>query len=96
MLSPISSNKVQSMNNKKPSLMMLASEKEMEHVLEQGEEIFFLVAKEGRKVGTANEDPDEEVNVKVEVPIAELLAEFRDVFPINLPPVLPPICSIEH
>lgn len=46
----MSSAEVRSMNNKKPSFTMLVSEKEVEHVLNQGEDIFFLIMKEDPKV----------------------------------------------
>lgn len=42
MLSPMSSTEVQLMNNKKSSLTILASEKEVEQVINKGEEIFYF------------------------------------------------------
>ena len=72
---------------KKPNLTMLASEREIEQALDHGELVYLLVAKES---------PIEGQNWKEGSPIAELLFEFKDVFPDELPPGLPPIRGIEH
>lgn len=45
---------------------------------------------------TANEEPKEDVNTKVNGSNIDLLVEFRDVFPVDLPPGLPPIWVIKH
>lgn len=45
MISPMSSTEVWSMNNKKPSLTMLASEKEVKKVLNKKKEIYVLLRK---------------------------------------------------
>lgn len=95
-LSPMSSTEVRSKNNKKPSISMLASKKEVEQSLNQGEVIYILVLKEDPKVEIVNEDPREEVNMTVEGPIAELLMEFCDVFPNDLPLGFPTIRGIKH
>lgn len=47
--SSMSSTEVRSMNNKKPRLTMLASKKEVEYVLNQGEEILLLLSKKTQK-----------------------------------------------
>ena len=90
MLKPMSSQAVRSMSvkqKKKPNLTMLASEREIEQALDHGELVYLLVAKES---------PIEGQNWKEGSPIAELLFEFKDVFPDELPPGLPPIRGIEH
>ena len=89
-LKPMSSQAVRSMSvkqKKKPNLTMLASEREIEQALDHGELVYLLVAKES---------PIEGQNWKEGSPIAELLFEFKDVFPDELPPGLPPIRGIEH
>ncbi|KAI3740084.1 hypothetical protein L2E82_30502 [Cichorium intybus] len=53
----------------------------------QRDMVYMLVAKE---------DPKEGQIVKEDGPIAELLVEYKDVFPTDLPPGLPPIRGIEH
>ncbi|KAI3789955.1 hypothetical protein L2E82_02762 [Cichorium intybus] len=89
-LKPMSSTAVKSLGNKqskKPNLTMLASEREVEQALDHGDMVYMLVAKE---------DPKEGQIVKEDDPIAELLVEYKDVFPTDLPPGLPPIRGIEH
>ncbi|XP_056688330.1 uncharacterized protein [Spinacia oleracea] len=80
MLKPISSQAVRSMSTKekkRPNLTMLASEREIEQNLDHGEEVYFLVAKEdSTKDQTSRED----------IPINELLFEYKYVFPDDLPP----------
>ena len=66
---------------------MLASEREVEQILDQGGVVYMLVAKGDQKVGQI---------VQEEGPIADLLVEYKEVFPTELPPGLPPIRGIEH
>ena len=89
-LKPMSSTAVRSMGSKqakKPNLTMLASEREVERILDQGGVVYMLVAKGDQKVGQI---------VQEEGPIADLLVEYKEVFPTELPPGLPPIRGIEH
>ena len=89
-LKPMPSSAIRSMNTKKqkvPNLTMFASEKEVEQVLDSGEVVYVLVAK-----GDERPDPRE----LLESPLAELISEYGDVFPMDLLPGLPPIRGIEH
>lgn len=88
MLKPMSSREIRSMSTKKQTThTMLISEREVEHVINRGELVYLLVGK-GESVFGRTEIQDG--------PISELLAEFDDVFPNDLPPGLPPIHGIEH
>ena len=88
MLKPMSSREIRSMSTKKQTThTMLISEREVEHVINRGELVYLLVGK-GESVFGRTEIQDG--------PISELLAEFDDVFPNDLPPGLPPIRGIEH
>nr|KAJ0203488.1 hypothetical protein LSAT_V11C500244810 [Lactuca sativa] len=89
-LKPMSPTAIRSMNSKqvkKPNLSMFASEREVEKVLDKGDVIYMLVAKEHAKV---------EKMLHGENAIADFLLEFQDVFPSELPLGLPPIHGIEH
>ena len=87
-LKPMSSREIRSMSTKKQTThTMLISEREVEHVINRGELVYLLVGK-GESVFGRTEIQDG--------PISELLAEFDDVFPNDLPPGLPPIRGIEH
>lgn len=87
-LKPMSSREVRSMSTKKQTThTMLVSEREVEHVIDRGGLVYLLVGKTENVMG------------QVEIqngPISELLVEFGDVFPNDLPPGLPPIRGIEH
>lgn len=89
-LKPMSVTEVRTMQNqqvKKPSLMILATEKEVNQVLDQGETVYMMVPK-----GNANA---KQVSQQWG-PITTLLKEYQDVFPADLPPRLPPFYDIEH
>ena len=89
-LKPMSSSDVRSMSTKqvrKPTLTMLASEREVEQALDQGEMLYTLVAKGEERA---------ELFEHNEGPLADLLVEYGDVFPTELPPGLPPFRGIEH
>ena len=86
-LKPMAPHAVRSMSTKKgeqPSLTLFASEREVEHTIEEGERVYLMVA---------NETHGECV---IERRMEDLLSEFADVFPDDLPSGLPPIRGIEH
>ncbi|KAL7615807.1 hypothetical protein Lser_V15G03942 [Lactuca serriola] len=90
MLKPMSSSVMRSMSTKqgkRPTLTMLASEKEVEQILDHEEVVYMLVAK-----GDAKADR----NDRLDGPLADLLVKYGDVFPTELPPGLPLIRGIEH
>ncbi|XP_074284012.1 uncharacterized protein LOC141608569 [Silene latifolia] len=89
-LKPMSSQAIRAMSVKKKKaagLLMSANEREIEAAIESGEQIYLLIAKEGNNSYSEAEEGS---------PVAELLREFQDVFPDDLPPGLPPIRGIEH
>ncbi|XP_074282769.1 uncharacterized protein LOC141607312 [Silene latifolia] len=89
-LKPMNSQAIRSMGTKKKktsSLAMFVKEREIIHAIEQGEQVFLLLAKE-----ESLSDKD----TLTGRPIDSLLLEFEDVFPDDLPPGLPPIRGIEH
>ena len=70
---------------KRPTLTMLASEKEVEQILDHEEVVYMLVAK-----GDAKADR----NDRLDGPLADLLVKYGDVFPKDLPPGLPPFVAL--
>ncbi|KAL9244399.1 hypothetical protein vseg_018179 [Gypsophila vaccaria] len=89
-LKPMSPQAIRAMSTKqgkRPNLTVFASEREIEHAIDEGERVYMLVAKETQ---------DESGLAQNEGEMAELLREFADVFPEELPPGLPPIRGIEH
>ncbi|XP_074304686.1 uncharacterized protein LOC141639466 [Silene latifolia] len=89
-LRPMSPRDVRAMSSrrgKQPSLSVFANGKEIEQAIEDGEQVYALIAEE--KTGVNNSSPTNES-------VKELLGEFSDVFPEDLPPGLPPLRGIEH
>lgn len=89
-LKPMSPQAVRTMSTKikkDPNLNMMVSEREVERSINRGDLVYLLIAKEGstREFGGLKDGP-----------VAELLVEYKDVFPDDLPPGLPPIRGIEH
>ncbi|XP_074283320.1 uncharacterized protein LOC141607870 [Silene latifolia] len=82
-LKPLSPNKIKELKSKKGSLFMEA--REVEEVLSRGEQAYVLMVRELEANG---EGSSREVQ--------ELLKEFCDVFPEELPVGLPPLRGIEH
>ncbi|XP_074304289.1 uncharacterized protein LOC141639006 [Silene latifolia] len=70
---------------KKPSLTMFANEREIEQELDDGGCVYALIALNQPQPQVSEHDA-----------INELLLEFADVFPDDLPTGLPPIRGIEH
>ncbi|XP_074318824.1 uncharacterized protein LOC141655653 [Silene latifolia] len=70
---------------KTPNLTLMASEREVEEVIQEGGQVYLMVAQNTTE--PAQEHQGE---------IKDLLNEFVDVFPADLPPGLPPIRGIEH
>ena len=94
-LKPMSAQAIRSMSakpKKKPNVTLLVNEREVERVIEQGEIVYVLMAKEITKTGDKGVGPIGGLCK----PISGLLQEFADVFPEDLPPGLPPIRGIEH
>ncbi|XP_074303022.1 uncharacterized protein LOC141637443 [Silene latifolia] len=90
-LRPMSPEAIRAMHakkGKKPSLSMFASEREVEQAIDDGETVYALVSSESptKTITTSHEDGI----------LKELLHEFKDVFPEDVPPGLPPIRGIEH
>ncbi|XP_074303261.1 uncharacterized protein LOC141637713 [Silene latifolia] len=90
-LRPMSPEAIRAMHakkGKKPSLSMFASEREVEQAIDNGETVYALVSSESptKTITTSHEDGI----------LKELLHEFKDVFPEDVPPGLPPIRGIEH
>ncbi|XP_074304655.1 uncharacterized protein LOC141639422 [Silene latifolia] len=89
-LKPMTTQAVRAMNTKTKktsSHSMLINERDIERVLDQGETVYLIVANNGL---VSNQIFDRGSS------IADLLEEFSDVFPEDLPPGLPPIRGIEH
>ncbi|XP_074299731.1 uncharacterized protein LOC141630886 [Silene latifolia] len=86
-LKPMAPSVVRSMSvkqGKKPNLTIFASEREVEEALVDGEQIYLMVANETHGGGV------------IDGKVGDLLKEFKDIFPDDLPPGLPPIRGIEH
>ena len=74
----------------KKNLVLFATKREMREVCENPSSVmhFILVCKDGEpKTNTSHELP---------LVFQSLLQEFKDVFPDELPPGLPPLRGIEH
>ncbi|XP_074305690.1 uncharacterized protein LOC141640910 [Silene latifolia] len=87
-LKPMTLKAIRSMysgRGKKPSLTMFANEREVEQVLDDGGCVYALIALNQPQPQVSEHDA-----------INELLLEFADVFPDDLPSGLPPIRGIEH
>ncbi|XP_074267014.1 uncharacterized protein LOC141590315 [Silene latifolia] len=79
-LRPMSPKDVRAMSAKrakKPSLSVFANEQEIEQAIDDGEPVYMLIADEKKDVGAT---------IVNEGPVKELLHEFKDVFPDDLPP----------
>ncbi|XP_074271803.1 uncharacterized protein LOC141595737 [Silene latifolia] len=85
-LKPMSSQAVRAMSTKKKKATMLVREREIRQALDQGELVYLLVVE--RSTG--------ELNSNEAGPVSDLLLEYQDVFPDDLPSGLPPIRGIEH
>ncbi|XP_074318118.1 uncharacterized protein LOC141654909 [Silene latifolia] len=86
-LKPMSSQDIRAMSTKKKKTTMLVKERDIEQAINQGEFVYFLLAKE--ETTSCKEWPKNS-------PVDGLLREFADVFPDSLPPGLPSIRGIEH
>ncbi|XP_074292819.1 uncharacterized protein LOC141619697 [Silene latifolia] len=89
-LKPMSACDVRSMSTKKKKdggLVMLVKGREIEQAIKKGEMVYLLTVKGelGTKAGSYSNSL-----------IDNLLVEYQDVFPDELPPDLPPIRGIEH
>ncbi|XP_074265675.1 uncharacterized protein LOC141588119 [Silene latifolia] len=92
-LKPMSSQAVRAMSIKKKKATMLVREREIRQTLDQGELVYLLV------VERSTEEPNSktgELNSSEAGPVSDLLLEYQDVFPDDLPSGLPPIRGIEH
>ncbi|XP_074298777.1 uncharacterized protein LOC141629712 [Silene latifolia] len=90
-LRPMSPEVIRAMHAKKgkiQSLSMFASEREVEQDIDDGETVYALASSESptKTITTSHEDGI----------LKELLHEFKDFFPEDVPPGLPPIREIEH
>ncbi|XP_074303636.1 uncharacterized protein LOC141638107 [Silene latifolia] len=86
-LKPMAPGEVRSMSAKRrttTSMTMLASEKEVDEAIVNGNQVYLMVVNET----PSNESKDGRLIL--------LLEEFKDVFPEELPAGLPPIRGIEH
>ncbi|XP_074302992.1 uncharacterized protein LOC141637408 [Silene latifolia] len=86
-LKPMAPGEVRSMSAKRrttTSMTMLASEKEVDEAIVNGNQVYLMVVNEM----PSNESKDGR--------LISLLEEFKDVFPEELPAGLPPIRGIEH
>ncbi|XP_074298391.1 uncharacterized protein LOC141629263 [Silene latifolia] len=71
----------------KAGMSLLNGERDVERAIDDGERVFVLVAKENSSSNVVLHENGR---------IYELLVEFSDVFPDDLPIDLPPIRGIEH
>ncbi|XP_074298843.1 uncharacterized protein LOC141629799 [Silene latifolia] len=86
-LKPMAPGEVRSMSTKRgktASMTMLASEKEVDEAIANGNQVYLMVVNEAPSNGGKDER------------LTSLLEEFKDVFPEELPAGLPPIRGIEH
>ncbi|XP_074305313.1 uncharacterized protein LOC141640409 [Silene latifolia] len=89
-LKPMSAQAVRTMNTKakpKSNQALLINEREVKQILELGEVVYLLVARENSSSGQSFE---------LNKLVSQLLEEYQDIFPDDLPPGLPPIRGIEH
>ncbi|XP_074313684.1 uncharacterized protein LOC141648874 [Silene latifolia] len=86
-MAPAAMRPVHSGTNKKMGLSLFASEREVEQAIHNGDRVLALLARENLRAlqGTVPSKG-----------LEQLLDEFSDVFPEDLPTGLPPIRGIEH
>src|SRR3954447_6228092 len=70
-------------------MSLLTTKSEMREIQENPTQLHYVFICKG---------PSSAINTLTNIPLSlmSLLQEFGDVFPDELPPGLPPLCSIEH
>ncbi|XP_074298795.1 uncharacterized protein LOC141629735 [Silene latifolia] len=89
-LKPMSPQAIRALGSKpkaKAHAAMLIGERDVERAIDHGEQVYLLVTKENSRANVVLQEHN---------PIDDLLEEFGDVFPDELPAGLPPIRGIEH